>query len=1091
MKNKSLLKSSCAALALSFIGGVYDAKASTFLSIYQKNEIISVSGLNDAVISEHQAAYERESGGVSLFFSADKSDGRQGLFSKDARNLGDGGHLTIWVEKGRIRARLQSDRASSDLFGGQVLPNVMHHVAVSFGANGFRLYFDGEEVAADQDFTSGFSGNREPIVIGASQWASSAERADRLTHKYVGTIARVELFAQELTQEDAFVLSGLTNAVTSPSPEPQPNPEPAPTPGSDPVPTPAPAPTPDPDPAPGPQPGPDAAPTPNPDPQPDPDQNPAATPGAAFQPNIEAGQTANWSDPNVWPDGAPTSTANLVIGDNQTLIVDVSSIDVNSIKINGELRFEDQDTVVRSSWILVNGGQLTIGTEQAPLASQIEIIIDGQQESRLLNMMGDTVGLFEPVFERETITFYRRADRPEEGLFVRVGGNGRTVFVAVGSTPDIQDMGKRLPRGFEEVSTQAYNYYTGAGGFYARFFRKTDGAQMIVRLPNPSVFVEGMMNPGGRFIAVMAGGVIDMHGASARKVGWTQLEKDIEPGDVEISLVDPVNWRSGDEIAIAPSGYDAYQAEKATIASVSADGRTILIEKNIEGYAPRLITVKDNKGRDRQQKIYERVNSSNGFRYYHLGRMEFVAGESVDMRAEVGLLSRNIVIRSPDDVARWGVHMMAMRGTTVRMEGVEIERGGQTGLAGRYPFHWHKAGEGEGEYIRHSSIHRSLQRGIVVHGISNTLVADNVLYDILDHAIVFSEDGNEEGNKFIHNLGILSKRKSRDAGEFAFPVSGHHRSTQAEIRPSIFWGRNYNNVFIANHAAGAFEGNGFFFDIRESNRRLLKAAIKGKPNELIFVDNTAHSNFTTNRNPFYEPQTRGHGLFLTDFDFATDLDDPLVFDRFTTYKNTVSGVWMINRNHVLKDSIVSDSGIALFANDARVLNSAFIGQTSNAVDGEIPANLGKFDLGHGVQTTGGLKDGPQLDGVKFVDLPGYAFAMRRFSLPEFSSVLKATSQNVRLMNTRVFRNQDVNSDPRKVRRGNASLWDLDGTLLGERGVLTAESIGNGSYNEQMGMYVNLGETTPAVDPITSTRETFVNVSDYVELPDGLVDSGVK
>ena len=88
---------------------------------------------------------------------------------------------------------------------------------------------------------------------------------------------------------------------------------------------------------------------------------------------------------------------------------------------------------------------------------------------------------------------------------------------------------------------------------------------------------------------------------------------------------------------------------------------------------------------------------------------------------------------------------------TQNIEGVEFTDMGQPGLEARYNFHWHLAGDREGDYLRNSSIHHSLQRAVVVHQTDNVLVENVVAFNVLNHAFIPAEDGNEVDNTFIFN----------------------------------------------------------------------------------------------------------------------------------------------------------------------------------------------------------------------------------------------------------------------------------------------------------------------------------------------------
>ncbi|XP_067951959.1 fibrocystin-L-like, partial [Watersipora subatra] len=109
-------------------------------------------------------------------------------------------------------------------------------------------------------------------------------------------------------------------------------------------------------------------------------------------------------------------------------------------------------------------------------------------------------------------------------------------------------------------------------------------------------------------------GTLDLHGIP--KVSWTVLGSSANAGDFEIVLQQPVDWEVGDEIAIASTGYRHSQKEneKRQIAAVSSDGRTITLNESLT--------------------------------YSHIGETrDLGGGHMLEMRAEVGLLSHNVLVR--------------------------------------------------------------------------------------------------------------------------------------------------------------------------------------------------------------------------------------------------------------------------------------------------------------------------------------------------------------------------------------------------------------------------------------------------------------
>jgi len=92
-----------------------------------------------------------------------------------------------------------------------------------------------------------------------------------------------------------------------------------------------------------------------------------------------------------------------------------------------------------------------------------------------------------------------------------------------------------------------------------------------ILLNGPDEDVSGM---GGRFLATWNGGSLELHGTSAGHRSWSQLNVHAFRGAEVLFLKDdPTGWRPGDELAIAPSGYDPYEAEAVTITGI--EGRRV------------------------------------------------------------------------------------------------------------------------------------------------------------------------------------------------------------------------------------------------------------------------------------------------------------------------------------------------------------------------------------------------------------------------------------------------------------------------------------------------------------------------------------
>ena len=137
-------------------------------------------------------------------------------------------------------------------------------------------------------------------------------------------------------------------------------------------------------------------------------------------------------------------------------------------------------------------------------------------------------------------------------------------------------------------------------------------------------------------IYVGEGGNLDFHGQE--KLSWTKLAETLIPvqGESEyiIKLVDqPFGWLPGDKLVIASTDFDMYQAEEVE-----------LLECEFHEFQFSQCLIRADLNFTHYGKIYK----------------------DVDMRAEVGLLSRNIKIHGHvnDENDSFGGHIKAFYGTT-------------------------------------------------------------------------------------------------------------------------------------------------------------------------------------------------------------------------------------------------------------------------------------------------------------------------------------------------------------------------------------------------------------------------------------------
>src|SRR5215469_2298042 len=432
---------------------------------------------------------------------------------------------------------------------------------------------------------------------------------------------------------------------------------------------------------------------------------------------------------------------------------------------------------------------------------------------------------------------------------------------------------------------------------------------------------------------MMMGGTLNLHGN--RTNSWTKLSKTADAGSNSIEVLNAAGWRAGDMIVLASTDYDAHQAERRNIAAIS--GNKITLDKKLD--------------------------------YMHFGKITF----DVDERGEVGMLSRNILIQaSPDaDQTLFGGHIMAMIGSKMFIDSVELNRMGQNMHLARYPIHWHLIGDAQGQYIKNSAIHDTYSRCVTVHGTNYLDVENNVTYNNIGHCF-FLEDAVEHDNQFVHNLGIQTKCHpdapcvATNLAPFGqnpasnFDTAGQNAKDvllPSDNTASTFWITNPDNIYRDNVAAGS-DSTGFWFALPQhptgkfEGTEISKETWPRRIRVREFKGNTAHSNFDSF---MFDRGPRPDGHFATGGHISlanpADANSPQVesvIEDFTGYKNRNGGMWTRGEMHTYKNLKLADNAIGYthasgnFGRSAftsRVVDSLFVGETENIGNPRTPAEM--------------------------------------------------------------------------------------------------------------------------------------------------------
>src|ERR1700691_5187230 len=424
---------------------------------------------------------------------------------------------------------------------------------------------------------------------------------------------------------------------------------------------------------------------------------------------------------------------------------------------------------------------------------------------------------------------------------------------------------------------------------------------------------------------MMMGGTLNLHGN--RTNSWTKLSGTAGAGSSSIEVLNAAGWRAGDEIVLASTDFDAHQAERRTIAAIR--GNTITLDKKLDSM--------------------------------HFGKITF----DVDERGEVGMLSRNIVIQaSPDaDQTLFGGHIMAMNGSKMFVDGVELNRMGQNMHLARYPIHWHLIGDAQGQYIRNSAIHDTYSRCVTVHGTNYLDIENNVTYNNIGHCF-FLEDAVEHGNQFVHNLAILTKchpdapcvpTNLAPLGQSTasnFDTAGQNAKDillPSDNTAATFWITNPDNIYRDNVAAGS-DSNGFWMSLPgHPTGKFEGTEISAKtwPRRTPFREfkgNVAHSNYDSfmfDRNVGPDGHFGVTGSSQTGHENPADANSKAlesVFEDLTAYKNRNNAIWGRGELHVFKNVKLADNAMGFthasgefgrYAFTSKVIDSLFVGETEN------------------------------------------------------------------------------------------------------------------------------------------------------------------
>ncbi|CAK8674402.1 unnamed protein product [Clavelina lepadiformis] len=227
-------------------------------------------------------------------------------------------------------------------------------------------------------------------------------------------------------------------------------------------------------------------------------------------------------------------------------------------------------------------------------------------------------------------------------------------------------------------------------------------------------------------------GGCDFHGVRPN-VYWTHLEQTVGAGSDQIVLRKAVDWSVGNEIVITTTSFNSTETEKHVIRAVGEDMKTLTLERPLA--------------------------------YRHLGESYNVGEFNFDMRAEVGLLTRNIKIKSEtySDIDRQAFGARVLVGTFqttqesqqvdilgwARVSNVEFFQSGQEGWTEpydpRFSLAWVNTGAttpARPSYVKGCAFHDGYSTAIGTFGAEGINITDNVVHRTIHDGIRLTGSGH-------------------------------------------------------------------------------------------------------------------------------------------------------------------------------------------------------------------------------------------------------------------------------------------------------------------------------------------------------------
>lgn len=448
----------------------------------------------------------------------------------------------------------------------------------------------------------------------------------------------------------------------------------------------------------------------------------------------------------------------------------------------------------------------------------------------------------------------------------------------------------------------------------------------------------------GTMAAIMGHKRISMHHGKLLVYGafqgetWTRLSQTAPVGATTITVDSTTGWTVGERIVLTSS--DFYQGVPF--------GEGEQIDRQVE---ERTVTAINHGTKT--------VTLNEPLVFLHFGQTQSYTDvnnqpRTLESRAEVIRLTRNIVIRSEDETAdpqsdryRFGGQVMLMGDSELQLHGAEVTNMGQHGTLLRYPIHFHlMRDEGAKSSLSRNAIHHVYNRGLTIHGTNGVTVERNAIFHTFGHAF-FLEDGAETGNTFTGNIAAQIIRPTEEHALLA--------SDRNPRGPTAYWITNPDNTFIDNVAASVI-GSGFWYALPANPTGSFAivfpeatAAIFPRRTPLgVFRGNTAHSIADDGLHVDTGPTSNGSTVETVSYNPRVDPANPnaapqqAIFENFVSWKIAHRSVWTRGAYQTIKGGIQTDHlrGVTMASSSvSRIEDVVFVGETENTGTPRTPREI--------------------------------------------------------------------------------------------------------------------------------------------------------